>query len=520
MKLTAEFKLSLLPILTALCTVPALASFDPLPVGGRAAGMGEAYSAVVDDIYSLYYNPSGVMQLNRPEIGSYYSQLYNGLSDNSSISRTFLGYAQPMGKGTRKAALGFSYLALDLPSYYKEETLGITYGREYRHRWNLGGSLKLLRKQIGTDEYSNNAINPVTGAATGSADPLLAKGRSATGFGIDLGAQYRWTQAYALGFSARNINAPDMGLSGEKDAAPAILTAALARRLRSGSLDVEIMNWKSAGNNLRLSVGGEHWFKNGFALRAGIGKGSRDYSTLSFGASYRMESFQFDYATILPLQGIEGTMGIQQISMIIRLGKPPVDPMEKQLIKEKEDRVRAEAEAMNAKAERDRLKKQLIDLTQAKTKTEKDLERIASEQALRDAQAQEEAARSQAEKEQEKSGQRAIFNSYTNALATYNTAVSQGIGIGEKRRILEKIFADYDGKGIDMGTINRELKNLKAEEGKLKKDFDLSMTFYQRLVQQGASKEERLGMLERIVQKYKDSGINLSTAEEEIKALK
>jgi hypothetical protein len=194
--------------------------------------------------------------------------------------------------------------------------------------------------------------------------------------------------------------------------------------------------------------------------------------------------------------------------------------MERQLIKEKEDRIRAETEAMNAKAERDRLKKQLIDLTQAKTKTEKEMERIAAEQALRDAQAQEQAAKAQAEQRVEKKGQQTIFNNYTAALAAYNSSVSQGIGLAVKRQTLEKILADYDGKGIDMGTVTRELRNLKTEEAKLKKDFDLSMTFYQRLVQQGASKEERRVMLERIIQKYKESGINLSAAEDEIKALK
>jgi hypothetical protein len=175
---------------------------------------------------------------------------------------------------------------------------------------------------------------------------------------------------------------------------------------------------------------------------------------------------------------------------------------------------------MNAKAERDRLKKQLIDLTQAKTKTEKEMERIAAEQALRDAQAQEQAAKAQAEQRVEKKGQQTIFNNYTAALAAYNSSVSQGIGLAVKRQTLEKILADYDGKGIDMGTVTRELRNLKTEEAKLKKDFDLSMTFYQRLVQQGASKEERRVMLERIIQKYKESGINLSAAEDEIKALK
>jgi hypothetical protein len=91
-----------------------------------------------------------------------------------------------------------------------------------------------------------------------------------------------------------------------------------------------------------------------------------------------MESIQLDYATVLPLEGISGTLGIQQVSLTVRLGKPPVDPIEKQLIKEKEDRIRAETEARYAKAEADRLKKQLYALTEAKTQAEQEAERKAS----------------------------------------------------------------------------------------------------------------------------------------------
>jgi hypothetical protein len=520
MKLTAEFKFIKVLAYAFLISLPLEASFEPLPVGGRAAGMGEAYTAVVDDVFSLYYNPAGVMQLNRPEIGSYYSQLYNGLSDNSSISRTYLGYGQPIGKSGRKGGIGVSYLALQLPGLYKEETFGVTYGREYRRLCNYGISLKWLRKEIGTDDYTTNAIDPVTGSSTGSLDLFLSKGNSATGIGLDLGLQYRLTPAYAFGFSARNINSPDLGLNNSKDSAPAVLTAALARRLRAGSLDVEIMNWKTAENNLRLSIGGEKWFKSGFGLRAGGGVGSRNYSSLSFGASYKMESFQLDYATVYPLQGIEGTLGIQQISLIVRMGKPPIDPLEKQLIKEKEDRIRAEAEAMNAKAERDRLKKQLIELTAAKTQAELELEKRSAEKALQDAQGQEKNIKQTEETQQKVTQTRNVFNEYTTALTNYNNAVSQGAGLSEKRRLLEKIYTDFNKKGVDLSTINRELKNLKEEESKAKKDFDLSMNFYQRLVQQGASKEERRGMLERIIQKYKGTGIDIKSAEEEIKSLR
>lgn len=518
MKFTAEFKFSsflLIPTFVASCL---FASFEPLPVGGRAAGMGEAYSAIVDDVFSVYYNPAGILQLTRPEIGTYYSQMYPGLTDNSRISRSFFAYGQPFGKEGRNGAIGVSYLSLDLPGLYGEKSMGVTYGREFHHRWNIGGSIKMLKKEIGSDDYSTNAINPVTGSSTGSADPVLAKGKDATAFGIDLGTQFRLTQNYAVGIAGRNLNSPDVGIGGGKDSAPAILSASIARRWRSGSLDVEATQWKGAEQQFRLSMGGEHWLKSGFGLRAGGSFGNS--TSISAGASYKMPSIQFDYAFIMPLQGVEGTLGIQQVSLTIRLGKAPVDPVEQQLIKEREERIRAESEARYAKAERDRLKKQLYALTEEKTQVEQQAERESSQRALEEAKAQE--VRSQAEKaNREKAAQtKSVFTSYTSALADYNAKVSQGMGMAEKKRILEKILNEFNNKGVDLSTVNRELKSLKDDELKAKKDFDLSMSFYRRLVQQGASIEERRGMLERIIQKYKGTGIETGPAQDEMKTLK
>jgi hypothetical protein len=118
--------------------------------------------------------------------------------------------------------MAVSYLSMELSGLYKEEAMGITYGREWRHRWNLGGTVKMLRKQIGSDKYTSNAIDPITGDSTNQADPLLAKSRSASALGLDLGLQYRLNQSYALGVAARNINNPALGLSGNKDNAPAV----------------------------------------------------------------------------------------------------------------------------------------------------------------------------------------------------------------------------------------------------------------------------------------------------------
>jgi len=112
------------------------------------------------------------------------------------------------------------------------------------------------------------------------------------------------------------------------------------------------------------------------------------------------------------------------------------------------------------------------------------------------------------------------LTSYTNAVADYNARVAQGMGLQEKRRVLEKIMSDFANKNVDLSTVERELRSLKVDETKAKRDFDLSMSFYRRLVQQGASMDERRSMLERIIQKYKGSGVEITSAEDEIKQLK
>ena len=45
------------------------------------------------------------------------------------------------------------------------------------------------------------------------------------------------------------------------------------------------------------------------------------------------------------------------------------------------------------------------------------------------------------------------------------------------------------------------------------------MSFYRRLVQQGASKNDRQGMLKRIIEKYKETGVNIKSALDEMESL-
>jgi hypothetical protein len=308
--------------LAALCVVPSsvFASFEQLPTGGRQAGLGNAFVALADDVYSAYYNPAGLVQVKRSEFTAFYSRLYAGLSDNSSISRSYVGYAHPLRKyGT----LGFSFLSLDLSGLYSESTMALHYAHAVREKWNLGGSLKFLRKSFGSDPYTQSAINSDTGASLGGADPLFAQnGTSKSGMALDVGAQYRLSKIYGLGFAIQNINSPNMALSSsDSDKVSSVFTAGIARRTKVAAIDVDVSRRQFTSDDYRLNIGAERWLTSGIGFRGGLGFGSRGYQVTSMGFSYKWENAEFDYGLIYPLSGIQGTFGTHQLTVTFRFGR-------------------------------------------------------------------------------------------------------------------------------------------------------------------------------------------------------
>lgn len=315
------FRLLIALLILLSCTPWSYASFEEFPTGARQAGLGNAFTAIADDVYSTYYNPAGLVQLHRSEFSAYYAKLYSGLTDGSSIGRSFIAYGHPTAKyGT----FGFSYLSLSLADLYSESTFALHYAAAIRERWNVGGSIKLLKKSFGSDTYTQNAINSDTGASLGAPDPLFAQngsGKSAVSF--DLGTQYRLSRIYGLGLAILNVNSPNMALSpGDTDQVSAVYKAGLARRTKTSSVDAEVSMRKFAGEEeYRFNIGGERWLRENIAVRAGLGFGQRQYQVTSVGFSYKWEAFQVDYALIYPLTGIQGTFGTNQLSLTFRFGR-------------------------------------------------------------------------------------------------------------------------------------------------------------------------------------------------------
>ena len=304
---------------SVVSTAPLFASFEELPTGARQAGLGDAFTAVADDIYSAYYNPAGLAQLNRSEFTAYYSKLYAGLSDGSNIGRSYVAYGQPTQK---HGTFALSYLSLSLADLYSESTIGLHYAIPIKEKWNVGGSLKFLRKSFGSDTYTQNAVND-SGSSLGSPDPLFAaNGNSKSAASFDLGAQYRLSKIYGVGFAILNANSPNTALSSaDTDKVSAVYKVGLARHTKKSVVSAEVSMRTFTSSEYRFNMGAERWFNSGFGIRGGLGFGQRSYQSTSLGFSYRWDVMEIDYALIYPLSGIQGTYGTHQVSMLFRFGR-------------------------------------------------------------------------------------------------------------------------------------------------------------------------------------------------------
>src|SRR4029079_6571195 len=104
----------------------------------RAPGMGNAFVGLADDVYALYYNPAGLAQLKRPELATSYTRLLLGLSDNSNLSSSFVGYAHPLKEGKwGTAAVAWQQLSLN-SGFYQDQALYMSYGTSAQDVLGLG----------------------------------------------------------------------------------------------------------------------------------------------------------------------------------------------------------------------------------------------------------------------------------------------------------------------------------------------------------------------------------------------
>lgn len=309
----------------------ALAAYDDLGAGARAPGLGDAFTAVADDVYTLHYNPAGAAVLERPQLGTAYTLLYPGLTDGSSLTTSFLGYAQPLAGG-RWGGAGFSWESFALGGgLYREDTFRLTYGRKAAQFWDagslyLGGSAAYLRSAFGSSPEASNAVPTGGLVGGGQSDPLLSGRRSQGSPDADLGLLWRPDRRYSLGLAVDHVLMPDVSFGGQADRlAPAFKLGLDYRSLISNVVaEVDSRRGPTGAQDVFGTAAAERWFPKlfvgDFGLRGALSLGSREFKQASVGFSYRTTRLQVDYALVLPVASVATSVGSHRVALSFRFG--------------------------------------------------------------------------------------------------------------------------------------------------------------------------------------------------------
>ncbi|TBR19408.1 PorV/PorQ family protein, partial [bacterium] len=247
--LTLAAVLLLTPSGLLLAALNSGAAFLKIGTGARPAALGGAYTAIAGDVDAMYYNPGGLANLSRRELGATHAEWLLGTRFD------FIGFAQPTSHGT--FGLGVTRLATggqEGRDANRQATTGFeaadtAYTLSYSRRLpdlkssSVGANLKLLRSEIG--------------------------GYSAQTVAVDLGVQHRFAdKPLSLGASVLNIGR-GMKFMEQRDPLPLTLSLGAAYRV-AGPLNLAFdIRRDIYDQRTDIGIGTEYALLPSFALRMG-----------------------------------------------------------------------------------------------------------------------------------------------------------------------------------------------------------------------------------------------------------
>lgn len=491
----------------------------------RTAGLNGGLTAVADDILSIQYNPAGLCRIPFPELATSIGAQHVQLRDGTNMQKSFVAFAQPFSylipwrRDKRipvDQAVGFGLYQFSVGSVYAEKILYFSYARQIYSRLSVGVTIKRLDRMYKSDPYMTDAID-TQGNPTGSRDPFFDEGKTKSAFTGDLGMLYRFGEftRYALGFALRNITQPDLSIGTSKDTIPLVSVLGFAYRFPRLNVSIDWMRGKLLGDTVdhRFIFVGDKWFlfkkKGRVAARALLGIGSRNYRMLGLGCSYLFRQIRIDYGFSFPLSGIENTLGSHYLNINFRFGiQDPEEYFSPELRKKRVLRRLAEKEIKRAKHERE-----LAEKSRRKALQEIEaLEKLAFEMESR--KASKRAARA------EKNARVKYIEAYQTALEIYDKKKSEGLSLQKCMTLLERTIKEFKKLNIDVSAAKKQLKKDKKQLKGINERYQLTVFYYRKVVERGASINERKGILEKIIRKYRKYRIDLSEAENELKKLK
>lgn len=455
--------LSLLGLsLLGLAPARAQVGFEDSFYSARAMAMGGAFTAVPDDPVSLFYNPA-FLGTNR----------HVGIDANAL--REFHAPMSSVDQGNLNAIVA---LPVTRPTYQGTFALAGLYNRQFGT-----GAERMESLGYGTHGlWDTEAGSFDTGASVAFAGQDFGGGTSvAVHPDLSWGGLYRFKNQYYGGVALSNIGGPRWSANGLAQEAPFTISAGASEVVSDFVLAADVRaipKASGAPSSADAGTGFEYWWrdrqKRALALRAGL-RLANDDSTGDWGLGVKIFGGELDYAMSVPFQGT-WRLG-NALSFLVRFGEG--DPG----------------------AAYERLFEQDLRYRQ---------------QLTRDLDAQEIRAW---RLESELQKRRAEIESLKSELDSKTVSAAKA----------QERLSHLEGRTKDDAS---ELRRLRGDEAalrdKLKEQarmiggktrrilFEQDMETYRKLKLSGAPKPVLVNALKQIVETYKDSGVDLSGANEEL----
>ncbi|HDQ26224.1 MAG TPA: PorV/PorQ family protein [bacterium] len=243
--------------------------------GSRSLSMGSAFTAVADDSSAVYYNPAGLMLLEKQEISVLHYPLYEDTLYNS------MTYGQPI--------LDFGAIGAAI---YRLSTGDIgVYSAD-----NFEGGTINFEEYKATLSYASGITQNLFYGINVNIFTMSLGSVNAVGFGADAGILYQPFDFLRLGVMAHNLVNPSLAMRDEKEDLPRSITAGVLFKASFKPVDAGLAIDASAAEEAgaRIRAGIEAVFFNTVSLRAGY-----DDGLLGFGAGLSASGIAFDYAMLL-----------------------------------------------------------------------------------------------------------------------------------------------------------------------------------------------------------------------------
>ncbi len=240
--------------------------------GSRASAMGGAFTAISDDASGTYYNPAGLINLEKQQLLLMHYPMHADTLYNS------VSYAQPiLDFGT----VGLAVYRLRTDGILVYDSLDIYTGTTY------------LEEYKATFSYARKLSEEFTAAGNINMFTLAFQKVNAMAFGADVGLLYEPFDFLAVGLMLHNIIKPELTLTEVKEEIPQSYSAGVAYRFKAGNFAINAaVDAVKAElvNGIRLKAGAEVTGYRILSIRAGY-----DDGRITFGGGIKLFDASVDY---------------------------------------------------------------------------------------------------------------------------------------------------------------------------------------------------------------------------------